>query len=128
MEKVSYKRLQGNWKQDCKPEKKGETFCRDLKLKRETVFKHFIRKKICFSHEYDKVIITYNFDNDNINTEEEKKFFEKYFEESELLENGWLISEESFGYKTYCEGLDFENNFDFMLERHRGSAHCNCIP
>ena len=42
MEKVSYKRLQGNWKQNSKPEKKGETFCRDLKSKRETVFKHFI--------------------------------------------------------------------------------------
>ena len=78
---------------------------------RNCVFKHFIRKKVCFSHEYD-----------NINIEEEKKKFEKYFEESELLENGWLTSEESFGYTTYCEWLNFKKNFDFILQRHRDSA------
>ena len=48
------------------------------------------------------MIITYNFDNDKINIENEKKIFEKYFEESKLNENGWSISEENFGYKTYC--------------------------
>ena len=32
------------------------------------------------------MIITYNFDNDKINIENEKKFFEKYFEESKLNE------------------------------------------
>ena len=78
---------------------------------RNCVFKHFIRKKVCFSHEYD-----------NINIEEEK-----YFEESELLENVWLTSEKSFGYMTYCEWLNFKKNFDFILQRHRDSARCNCI-
>ena len=73
MEKVSYKGLQGIWKQDSKSGETWKTFCGDLKLRPDTVFLNIsIEKKVCFLHEYDKVIITYNFDNDKINIEEVK--------------------------------------------------------
>ena len=74
MEKVSYKGLQGIWKHDSKSEEKWKIFCGDLKLRQDTVFLNIsFEKKICFLYEYDKMVITYNFDNDKINIEEVKK-------------------------------------------------------
>ena len=70
----------------------------------------------------------YNFAKDKINIEKEKEIFEKYFKEFNLIESGWLLPDQNWEYLLYNEWIEFENNFKFVLERYRGSSHCNCIP
>ena len=96
-------------------------------MRNNVFFEHFLWKK-CFSHKYNKLIIIYNFDKEKINIEYEKEIFEKYFKEFNLIESGWLLTDQNWEYLTYNEWIELENNFEFVLEQHGGSAHCNSTP
>ena len=56
-----------------------------------------------------------------------KKYLKIYFKEFDLIESGWLLTNQNWENLTYSEWIEFENNFEFILKQHRGSAHCNCI-
>ena len=79
-------------------------------------FLTFQMKKKCFSQEYNKLIIIYNFDKDKINIKNEKEKFEKYFKEFHLIESGWLLTDQNREYLTHNEWIEFKNNFEFVLE------------
>ena len=101
---------------------KMDQFCRHIKLMRENVFLNISYKnEECSKHDHEKVTVTYKFDKDKVDIDNEKKLFDQYFLRFELAKLCWKVSDQ-WSYITISEWIDFEDNFEFVIKRRTGNV------
>lgn len=105
-----------------------DQFFHHIKLMRKNVFLNISYKnEDCSKHDHKKVTVTYNFDKDKVDIDNEKEISYQYFIRFELAKLGRKITYQ-WGYITVSKWIDFDDNFEFVIERRTTGLECWCIP